>query len=153
MFFDLIIPATETTAGSKETKRRSIFDRFFSRSPKRARTIMAENGPESRKVTNESANDSKVGGANVTVKPSLELSRKKEVKQRLNAEASREIRPIAIGTLAMMVSALSNQGMAVWILGVIDLRMNFSFPLSYVYQHSPSSWVSFWMKKARLSIK
>ena len=41
---------------------------------------------------------------------SWDKSRKKEVKARLNAEASAEIRPLAVGTVAMMVSALSNQG-------------------------------------------
>lgn len=43
-------------------------------------------------------------------KPTLEKSRKKEIKSRLNAEAGREIRPLAVGTVAMMASALANQG-------------------------------------------
>lgn len=49
-----------------------------------------------------------------TVKKSksmLDKSRKKEVKGRLNEEASKEMRTLAVGTLAMMASALSNQGM------------------------------------------
>lgn len=44
-------------------------------------------------------------------KPSPDKARRKEVKARLNSEARGEIRPLAIGTLAMMGSALSNQGM------------------------------------------
>ena len=50
---------------------------------------------------------SKVGKSN---KSSLEKARKREIKARLNAEASREIRPLAVGTVAMMASALANQG-------------------------------------------
>jgi hypothetical protein len=44
-------------------------------------------------------------------KSMLDKSRKKEVKGRLNEEASKEMRTLAVGTLAMMASALSNQGM------------------------------------------
>ena len=43
-------------------------------------------------------------------KQMLDKLRKKEIKSRLNAEAGREIRPLAVGTLAMMGSALANQG-------------------------------------------
>lgn len=102
----MALSVAETT-DIKETKRKSIFDRFFSRDPKRARTSMADTVAQSKNMTTNSANV-KVGGANE--KPSLKKSRKNEVKQRLNAEASNEIRPLAVGTLAMMVSALSNQG-------------------------------------------
>jgi hypothetical protein len=42
---------------------------------------------------------------------SLDKSRTKEVKDRLNTEARKEMRTLAVGTLAMMASALSNQGM------------------------------------------
>jgi hypothetical protein len=35
---------------------------------------------------------------------------KKEIKRRLRREALREIRPLAVGTLAMIGSALCNQG-------------------------------------------
>ncbi len=49
-------------------------------------------------------------GASAKKTHSLEASRKKEVKARLNDEASKDIRPLAVGTLAMMASALSNQG-------------------------------------------
>lgn len=44
-------------------------------------------------------------------KSMLDKSRKKEVKGRLNEEASKEMRTLAVGSLAMMASALSNQGM------------------------------------------
>ncbi|EED93036.1 ABC transporter [Thalassiosira pseudonana CCMP1335] len=44
-------------------------------------------------------------------KSSLDKGRQKEVKARLNAEASREIRPLAVGTVAMMASALANQAL------------------------------------------
>jgi hypothetical protein len=106
--------ATNTTS-SKKKRRKSILDLFFSRNPKRAKSLsMTETGAESKKMTISNAydnNKNKVGGAPLPGgKPSLEKSRKKEVKQRLNAEASKEIRPLAVGTLAMMVSALSNQG-------------------------------------------
>jgi len=53
-------------------------------------------------------------------KPSLEKSRKKEVKARLNEEASKEIRPLAIGTAAMMASALSNQALPKLLGRVLD---------------------------------
>ena len=105
-----------TTTSSKKKRRISILDLFFSRNPKRSKSSsMTETGAESKKMTISNAydnnNNNKVGGANLPGgKPSLEKSRKKEVKQRLNAEASKEIRPLAVGTLAMMVSALSNQG-------------------------------------------
>ena len=46
-------------------------------------------------------------------KIAMETSRKKEIKSRLRAEAGREIRPLAVGTLAMMASALANQGESV----------------------------------------
>lgn len=52
--------------------------------------------------------ESKKGAA--APKAKLEKSRKKEIKARLNAEAGKEIRPLAIGTVAMMASALANQG-------------------------------------------
>ncbi len=109
----LTMAAADTTATRTETKRKSIFDLvFFSRNPKRAKpSIIAESGVDKTMSNNSSINE---GGGGATVKkskpPSLEKSRKKEVKQRLNAEASKEIRPLAVGTMAMMVSALSNQG-------------------------------------------
>ncbi len=49
-------------------------------------------------------------GASAKKTQSLEASRKKEVKARLNDEASKDILSLAVGTLAMMASALSNQG-------------------------------------------
>lgn len=62
-------------------------------------------------MTNDKLQDDKAGAnVNVKAKTSLERSRKTEIKQRLNAEASKEVLPLAVGTLAMMVSALSNQG-------------------------------------------
>lgn len=53
-------------------------------------------------------------------KPSLEKSRKKEVKKRLNAEASKDTVPLAIGTVAMMASALSNQALPKLLGRVLD---------------------------------
>ena len=43
-----------------------------------------------------------------------------EVKKRLNNEASKEIRPLAIGTVAMMASALSNQALPKLLGRVLD---------------------------------
>ena len=63
-------------------------------------------------VDSKMANDNtKEDGASAKkTKTSLEKSRKKEVKARLNDEARKEIRSLAVGTLAMIASALSNQG-------------------------------------------
>ena len=88
-----------------KTKRKngSIVDLIFGPKNKRSRTARVEAGVD-RKMTikEEDASAKKTN--------SLEASRKKEVKARLNDEASRDIRPLAVGTLAMMASALSNQG-------------------------------------------
>lgn len=95
-----------------QTKRKSsYFERLFNRNPKRAKsdhiTNKTKNG--SNKMGN---NDTRGDGANAKKsKPTLEKSRKKEMKARLNAEASRDIRPLAVGTVAMMASALSNQAL------------------------------------------
>eukprot|EP00986_Skeletonema_menzelii_P016205 scaffold13927_cov144-Skeletonema_menzelii.AAC.4 len=53
-------------------------------------------------------------------KPSLEKSRKKEVKKRLNDEASKDTVPLTIGTVAMMASALSNQALPKLLGRVLD---------------------------------
>lgn len=53
-------------------------------------------------------------------KPSLEKSRKKEVKKRLNDEARKDTVPLAIGTVAMMASALSNQALPKLLGRVLD---------------------------------
>ena len=53
-------------------------------------------------------------------KPSLEKSRKREVKKRLNNEASKDTVPLAIGTVAMMASALSNQALPKLLGRVLD---------------------------------
>ena len=97
------------TAHTSSKRKSSFFDRLFGPKSKRARTIDAKSNAN---ISSEMANDKTKGdGASAkTAKPSLDKSRKKEVKERLNAEASREIRPLAVGTLAMMASALSNQG-------------------------------------------
>ena len=75
-------------------------------------------------------------------KPTLEKSRRKEVKGRLNAEASREIRPLAVGTLAMMASALSNQGMCIQSLHAAELLLIEANPaklLCIFYQSTPQA--------------
>lgn len=56
-------------------------------------------------------NDAETAKKSKSKMVSLDKSRKKEVKARLNEEASKEMRALAVGTLAMMASALSNQGM------------------------------------------
>ena len=82
----------------KKIKRKgSLLDRFFPK-VKRART---ESNTNMTKVITDNKKKSK---------PSLDKSRRKEVKRRLNEEANKEIVPLAVGTLAMMGSALSNQG-------------------------------------------
>ena len=97
---------TTATANSKNNIKRknsvSFLDRFFGPKSKRARTDSANNN-DNKNMKDEST-DKK------TKKPSLDKARRKEVKQRLNEEASKDIRPLAVGTLAMMASALSNQG-------------------------------------------
>ena len=82
----------------KKIKRKgsSLLDRFF---PKVKRARRTESN------TNMTITDNKKKS-----KPSLDKSRRKEVKRRLNEEANKEIVPLAVGTLAMMGSALSNQG-------------------------------------------
>ena len=62
------------------------------------------------------ANKTKMKGK----KPSLEKSRKREVKKRLNNEASKDTVPLAIGTVAMMASALSNQALPKLLGRVLD---------------------------------
>ncbi len=58
----------------------------------------------------DESNSDEVAGNVKKPMPSLKKSRREELMQRLKAEASEEIRPLAVGTLAMMISALSNQG-------------------------------------------
>jgi hypothetical protein len=98
---------------NKQHKRKShspptLFDRLF----KRTRTDNDNKTIDSKtkgqdKMTKPAAGTDSKAKAN---KPSLEKARKKEIKSRLNEEASREIRPLAVGTVAMMASALANQG-------------------------------------------
>ena len=88
-------------------KNNSIIDLIFSPKHKRSKTSEAEARVD-RKMSDDT---NKREGASVKkTKPSLEKSRKKEVKARLNDEASKEIPSLTVGTLAMMASALSNQG-------------------------------------------
>ena len=92
--------AANTSSSNNHIKRNSsLLDRLFSPRTKRARI---SNDTKMAKTTKN--ND--VGKK----KPSLDKSRRKEVKKRLNDEASKEIRPLAVGTMAMMASALANQG-------------------------------------------
>lgn len=87
--------AEKRSIEKKKIKRKgSLLDRFF---PKVKRTRTESN-------TNMTTDNKKKS------KPSLDKSRRKEVKRRLNEEANKEIIPLAVGTLAMMGSALSNQG-------------------------------------------
>lgn len=95
----------------------SFFGRLFGPKLKRARTTAEREGSNGNKMADSKtaagasskAKDCKNAKKDAQ-KPSLDKSRRKEVKSRLNAEASKDIRPLAIGTLAMMGSALSNQG-------------------------------------------
>eukprot|EP00569_Conticribra_weissflogii_P007293 CAMPEP_0171329694 /NCGR_PEP_ID=MMETSP0878-20121228/1474_1 /TAXON_ID=67004 /ORGANISM="Thalassiosira weissflogii, Strain CCMP1336" /LENGTH=662 /DNA_ID=CAMNT_0011829795 /DNA_START=214 /DNA_END=2202 /DNA_ORIENTATION=- len=63
-------------------------------------------------------------------KPSLDKARRKEVKTRLNSEARGEIRPLAIGTLAMMGSALSNQALPKLLGKLLDEKASSSSDLT-----------------------
>jgi hypothetical protein len=72
---------------------------------KRAAVVVADIKMTNKNDADETAKKSK------SIIVSLDKSRKKEVKDRLNEEARKEMRTLAVGTLAMMVSALSNQGM------------------------------------------
>ena len=91
--------AVNTSSSSTNHIKRnsSLLDRLFSPRTKRAR------------IESTTSNDTKMVDKKTT-KPSLDKSRRKEVKKRLNDEASKEIRPLAVGTMAMMASALANQG-------------------------------------------
>jgi hypothetical protein len=90
---------------AKITRRKngSIVDRLFRPKHKRSRTAREEAGFDRNMSTKGDAPSAKKA-------KSLEASRKKYVKARLNDEASTDIRSLAVGTLAMMASALSNQG-------------------------------------------
>lgn len=91
---------------ANKRKGSSFFENFTSESSsKRAKRDNSSN-------TSKKMKDKK--------KPSLENSRKKEVKKLLNDEASKEIRPLAIGTVAMMASALSNQALPKLLGRVLD---------------------------------
>ena len=91
---------TRSSSNNHIKRNSSLLDRLFSPRTKRAR--ISSNDTKMAKTTKN--ND--VGKK----KPSLDKSRRKEVKKRLNDEASKEIRPLAVGTMAMMASALANQG-------------------------------------------
>jgi hypothetical protein len=82
----------------------TLFDRLF----KRSRTDKHASANTNKSNTMTESKSKSAGEAKA--KPTLEKSRKKEIKSRLNAEAGREIRPLAVGTVAMMASALANQG-------------------------------------------
>ena len=103
------------TSSSKHTKRKSssFLNRLFGPKTKHARKdhgVQGQGSNIARTMTNDTAKGKGGAAMENKTKPTLEKSRKKEVKKRLNAEASREIRPLAIGTFAMMALALSNQG-------------------------------------------
>jgi len=85
----------------------TLFDRLFGPKHKRAR-IGATSEIGSNMADEKNTGD---GTRGKTTKPSLDKSRKKQVKKRLNAEAKKDIRPLAVGSLAMMASALSNQAL------------------------------------------
>lgn len=84
------------------TPTTSLYDRLFKRS--RTTVKMSDATPAEKSAADETKKKPNA---------SLETSRKKEIKSRLRAEAGREIRPLAVGTLAMMASALANQGESV----------------------------------------
>ncbi|KAL7548948.1 hypothetical protein ACHAWF_012210 [Thalassiosira exigua] len=92
-------------SSGRQTKRKiSLIDRFVGPNPRRSKRSRSVDNADANGKAMAKATSSKVDGA-------LDKSRKKEVKKRLNDEASREIRPLAVGTLAMMASALSNQAL------------------------------------------
>ena len=97
------------SASSKLTKRKnsSLIDLIFGPKRKRSRTTGVDASVDCKMAKDNTKED---GASAKKTKPSLEKSRKKEVKARLNDEASKEIRSLAVGTLAMMASALANQG-------------------------------------------
>ena len=96
-------PTVQHKRKDQPTPTTTLYNRLF----KRSRTE-----PTSTTDVKIMSNADKADGAAAAAKkkPTLEKSRKKEIKSRLNAEAGREIRPLAVGTVAMMASALANQG-------------------------------------------
>ena len=112
-------------SADNEPNSYSLFNRLFVPKVKRIRTenrashSTASAHDNKMSDGNYAADGGAVGASSETndvdskkeiSRTSWDKSRKKEVKARLNAEASAEIRPLAVGTVAMMVSALSNQG-------------------------------------------
>jgi len=87
---------------SRKANNNTINNTQQKTSIKRKRAVVVEDIKMTDKNDAETAKKSK---------SMLDKSRKKEVKGRLNEEASKEMRTLAVGTLAMMASALSNQGM------------------------------------------
>jgi len=87
---------------SRKANNNTINNTQQKTSIKRKRAVFVEDIKMTDKNDAETAKKSK---------SMLDKSRKKEVKGRLNEEASKEMRTLAVGTLAMMASALSNQGM------------------------------------------
>jgi hypothetical protein len=90
---------------SRKANNNTINNTQQKTSIKRKRAIVVED----IKMTDK--NDAETAKKSKSMMVSLDKSRKKEVKGRLNEEASKEMRALAVGTLAMMASALSNQGM------------------------------------------
>ena len=89
-------------------RKKSSFSKYFT----------SKTSSSSKRAERDNSNTSK--NMTPSKKPSLEKSRKKEVKKRLNDEASKDIRPLAIGTVAMMASALSNQALPKLLGRVLD---------------------------------
>jgi len=90
---------------SRKANNNTINNTQQKTSIKRKRAVVVED----IKMTDK--NDAETAKKSKSMMVSLDKSRKKEVKGRLNEEASKEMRALAVGTLAMMASALSNQGM------------------------------------------
>ena len=90
---------------SRKANNNTITNTQQKTSIKRKRAVVVED----IKMTDK--NDAETAKKSKSMMVSLDKSRKKEVKGRLNEEASKEMRALAVGTLAMMASALSNQGM------------------------------------------
>lgn len=90
---------------SRKANNNTINNTQQKTSIKRKRAVVVED----IKMTDK--NDAETAKKSNSMMVSLDKSRKKEVKDRLNEEASKEMRTLAVGTLAMMASALSNQGM------------------------------------------
>ncbi|KAL3787973.1 hypothetical protein HJC23_002898 [Cyclotella cryptica] len=113
----------ESAHQQHQKRKNELPPSFFDRLLKRVRTekqfdtvnnnsnIQYKMASAARSNSADAATEPTVSKGGKSNKSSLEKARKREIKARLNAEASREIRPLAVGTVAMMASALANQAL------------------------------------------